>query len=297
MVVNDQQPVDRATRDGGVRRTSSASASHPRHCRKDRAETVLAVETFGDKSAEPCRWRVGASFCKKFHGQPNDVDAAKQQEPDPALMRRLRRAPIDAGGSTKSSSMRTPSGFFARGRSAIQHQQRHQKRFPRPIGHLDKWKGNQLGNNTISTGISGTLRQSRMPYGAREDVGTDAPPREKIASRARRMCRRWPLAGHFQPEIGLRARRCSVEIALVKERPSPVRPLDALEINGDFPAQAPCRSARHESGEGGVFAGIVASALDSNLSMRAADIAATPAWPRRSISGAPAAAMTPAPSR
>ena len=61
---------------------------------------------------------------------------------------------------------------------------------------LEKWNGNQRGNNMISTGISGNARQDTMPNSAsRNRVNTlapAAPPRARIASRARRM---WSASG------------------------------------------------------------------------------------------------------
>ena len=61
-----------------------------------------------------------------------------------------------------------------------------------------------------------------------------APARKDRLARTPHVRRVRTFAGHFQPEIGLHA-GAHVEIALVKESPAPVRPLDALEIDGDFP--------------------------------------------------------------
>jgi hypothetical protein len=58
---------------------------------------------------------------------------------------------------------------------------------------LERWNGNQLGSSMISTGITGTERQVRMPNSASmarvKTLLLAAPPRERIASRARRMCK------------------------------------------------------------------------------------------------------------
>src|SRR5262249_49551641 len=70
---------------------------------------------------------------------------------------------------------------------------------------------------------------------AREHVGMNGTPTRKHRfARTPHVRRVRAFAGHFQREIGLHA-GAHVEIALVKESPAPVRSLDALEINGDFP--------------------------------------------------------------
>ena len=61
-----------------------------------------------------------------------------------------------------------------------------------------------------------------------------APPRARIASRARRMCGAStgsPII--FKREIGLDA-GAHVEGAVVEQRPAAVRALDAAEIGGDL---------------------------------------------------------------
>ena len=54
------------------------------------------------------------------------------------------------------------------------------------------WNGDHIGSSMISTGSTGTLRQVSTPNSAsRKRVKTlllTAPPRERIASRARTMC-------------------------------------------------------------------------------------------------------------
>ena len=69
---------------------------------------------------------------------------------------------------------------------------------------------------------------------AREDVGMNGTParQDRLARTAHVRCIR-AFAGHLQPEIGLHA-GAHIEIAIVKESPTPVRPLDALEVDGDF---------------------------------------------------------------
>ena len=61
---------------------------------------------------------------------------------------------------------------------------------------LERWNGNHRGSNMISTGITGTVRQGSTPKSAsRNRVKTllsAAPPRARIASRARRM---WSACG------------------------------------------------------------------------------------------------------
>ena len=61
---------------------------------------------------------------------------------------------------------------------------------------LSRWNGNHRGSSMISTGITGTARHGMMPNCAsRSRVNTferDAPPRCRIASRARRM---WSASG------------------------------------------------------------------------------------------------------
>ena len=57
---------------------------------------------------------------------------------------------------------------------------------------LSMWNGNQRGSSMISTGMTGTLRHGMMPNSeSRMRVKTfacAAPPRARMASRARRMC-------------------------------------------------------------------------------------------------------------
>ncbi len=57
---------------------------------------------------------------------------------------------------------------------------------------LSRWKGNHFGSSMISTGMTGTARQEMKPNSASiSRVNTfdrDAPPRERMASRARAIC-------------------------------------------------------------------------------------------------------------
>ena len=90
----------------------------------------------------------------------------------------------------------------------------------------------------ISTGITGTLRQLVTPKSAsRARVKTllwAAPPRVRIASRARRI---WSAldecADHLQGEIGFDA-GTHVELAVMKQRPPAMITLDALQIGRDL---------------------------------------------------------------
>ena len=57
---------------------------------------------------------------------------------------------------------------------------------------LSRWKGNHFGSSMISTGMTGTARQEMKPNSASiSRVNTferDAPPRERMAARARAIC-------------------------------------------------------------------------------------------------------------
>ena len=90
-----------------------------------------------------------------------------------------------------SSSIRTPFGLRARGFFAISTSSGTMTvRLQYEI--LSRWNGNHFGSSMISTGIAGTARHGMNPYSAsRSLVNTferPAPPRERIASRARAMC-------------------------------------------------------------------------------------------------------------
>jgi hypothetical protein len=87
--------------------------------------------------------------------------------------------------------MPTPPGFLARGFSAASTISgtivvRAQYEI------LLRWNGDHIGSNMISTGSTGTLRQVVMPNSvSMKRVKTlllAAPPRERIASRARAIC-------------------------------------------------------------------------------------------------------------
>ena len=138
VVVNDQQPVDRAARDRGVRRVAEhvVHQRRIRHCGEDRPETVLAIETLGDEIDGPVDGALAQAFGKELHGRPeNGIDAAKEQEPAPALMRRFRRRPDRCRGLDKKLVDADAERIFRARAQRLQHQQRHQNG-PRPIGHL-----------------------------------------------------------------------------------------------------------------------------------------------------------------
>ncbi len=95
-----------------------------------------------------------------------------------------------AGGSTNSSSMRTPLALRARGRFAIStNSGTITVRLQYEI--LSRWNGNHFGSSMISTGIIGTARHGTKPNKASmmrvNTLARSAPPRESTASRARRM--------------------------------------------------------------------------------------------------------------
>ena len=56
---------------------------------------------------------------------------------------------------------------------------------------LSRWNGNHFGSSMISTGMTGTARQGMNPNSASisrvNTFARDAPPRERMASRARTM--------------------------------------------------------------------------------------------------------------
>ena len=91
------------------------------------------------------------------------------------------------GGTRKSSSIDTPSGFTAFGFIAMTTSkgtrvQRAQNEI------LNRWNGNHRGACMISTGITGTARQGITPNSARKilvkTLTWTAPPAARIASRA-----------------------------------------------------------------------------------------------------------------
>ena len=57
---------------------------------------------------------------------------------------------------------------------------------------LSRWNGNHFGNSMISIGITGTARQGTKPNKASmmrvNTLERAAPPRARMASRARAMC-------------------------------------------------------------------------------------------------------------
>ena len=87
--------------------------------------------------------------------------------------------------------MPTPFGFFASGFSAaITISGTIMVRAQYEI--LLRWNGDHIGSSMISIGITGTARQVSTPKKASKNrVNTlplAAPPRERIASRARTIC-------------------------------------------------------------------------------------------------------------
>ena len=72
-----------------------------------------------------------------------------------------------------------------------QHQQRHENG-ARPVGDLAMWNGDQPGSSMISTGMTGTARHGTSPNNASKirvnTLQRRAPPRARIAARARAMC-------------------------------------------------------------------------------------------------------------
>ena len=113
---------------------------------------------------------------------------------------------------------------------------------------LSRWNGNHFGSSMISTGITGTARHGTKPNNANirrvNTLERDAPPRERIASRARSHVRSIDgVADHLEREIGLHA-RAHVEVAVAKQRPAAVLALNAPEIDRDLGLQLQRRPAR-----------------------------------------------------
>ncbi len=95
------------------------------------------------------------------------------------------------GGARNSSSMVTPLGlralaFFTCSTKSGTMTVRLQYEI------LSRWIGNQRGSSMISTGITGTALQGMNPNSASisrvNTLARAAPPRDRIASRARAMC-------------------------------------------------------------------------------------------------------------
>ena len=104
----------------------------------------------------------------------------------------------------------------------------------------------------ISTGSTGTARQVSTPNNASKNrVKTlllAAPPRERIASRARTICGASDgIADHLQREIGLHA-GAHVERAVLHQRPAAMRALHAAQIVGDLGFECGSRRVRRDSG-------------------------------------------------
>ena len=100
----------------------------------------------------------------------------------------------------------------------------------------------------ISTGITGTARQGTWPNSASvmrlNTLQRAAPPRARIASRARAMCGAVGIvADQLQRIVGLDA-RADVEIAAGIERPAAVAGLAAAQIDPDLALERRGRSRR-----------------------------------------------------
>src|SRR6187431_1817084 len=84
---------------------------------------AFAVETLGDEIDSLVDGALAQAFWKELHGRPeNDIDAAKQQEPDPALMRRLRRRPNRSRGLDKKLVDADAERIFRARAQRLQHQ-------------------------------------------------------------------------------------------------------------------------------------------------------------------------------
>ena len=140
-------------------------------------------------AASMARWRVrfgnNGSVARKTLSTPR-----KNQNHDAFCCGAFGVGPSVAGGSTNSSSMRTPLALRARGRFAISTNSGTMTvRLQYEI--LSRWNGNHFGSSMISTGIIGTARHGMKPNRASmmrvNTLARSAPPRASIASRARRM--------------------------------------------------------------------------------------------------------------
>ena len=161
------------------------------HRREDRAEAVLAVEALAHPRHRAIDRALRSLSGNRLGGAQHDVDAAEEPEPKRLLLRRLRRRPDRRRRLAKQLVDRDALGiarlgFFACSTSSGTITVRLQYEI------LSRWNGNQRGSSMISTGITGTARQGTNPNKASiTRVNTferEAPPRDRIASRARTMC-------------------------------------------------------------------------------------------------------------
>ena len=171
----------------------------------------------------------------------------KNSEPDPFLVRRLRR---------RADGLRRLDEQFVDGDAArifrprlqrLQHQQRHEHR-ARPVRHLGQVEREPARqqhdlDRHFRHGFPAQDAVERE-QDAGEDVAVDAAAaRQDRLAGARHVRRVGRVADHLQREIGLDA-GAHVEGAVVEQRPAAVRALDAAQVDSDLALERRRRPAR-----------------------------------------------------
>ena len=173
VLADHQQLVDAAPRDRARRmirrlcrapRTSSRCWPSPGRSRRGRPRRSAARRRRRARAVD--RALAQALRKQRLDHAQHAVERAEEQEPAPALMRRLRRHAdrfADPAGTARRCRRR--AGLFARGFSASSTSSgtitvRAQYEI------LSMWNGNHLGSSMISTGITGTARHGTTPNSA-----------------------------------------------------------------------------------------------------------------------------------